>query len=88
MEDERLKHIIDRLLTLIVGQDQQILDLNASVTVLKLAVAQLQGVAPEFALAQFRSEEQQVLKEVGVSRELQDLRDLLEHGGDVGQHQA
>jgi hypothetical protein len=88
MEDERQTRVIDRLLSLIVGLDQKILDLTASVTVLKLAVARLQGVAPESALAQFRSEEQEVLKESPISRELQDVRDLLEHGGDVGKHQA
>jgi hypothetical protein len=88
MEDERLKRIIDQLLALIVGQDQQILDLTASVVVLKLAVAKLQGTAPESALADFREQEQKALKQIPVSRRLQDVRDLLEHGDDVGKHRA
>ena len=88
MEDERLARVIDRLLFLIIGLDQKILDLTASMTVLKLAVASLQGVAPDSALAQFRSQEQEVLKESPITRELQDVRDLLEHGGDVGKNQA
>jgi len=73
---------------LIVGQDQQILDLTASVVVLKLAVAKLQGTAPESALADFREQEQKALKQIPVSRRLQDVRDLLEHGDDVGKHRA
>jgi hypothetical protein len=88
MEDERQTRVIERLLSLIVGLDQKILDLTASVTVLKLAVARLQGGPPESALAQFQSQEQHVLKESPIARELQDVRDLLEHGGDVGKHQA
>lgn len=88
MEDERQTRVIDRLLSLIVGLDQKILELTASVTVLKLAIARLQGLAPEPALAQFRSQEEEVLKESPISGELQDVRDLLEHGGDVGKNQA
>lgn len=92
MEDERIEKILDGLLRLILSQDEQILDLIASVTVLKLAVAELQGVEPESALSAFRDHEQKVLKELPISRQLQEARDLLEllkkHGKQFGKNKA
>ncbi len=88
MDDETLKRNIHRLLAIIVEQDQQIWGLTASVGVLKLAVAKLQGTAAESALSAFRDAEQKVLKQLPVSQKLQELRDLLEHRDDIGKHSA
>jgi len=92
MDDERLERILHGLAKIITSQDAQILDLIASVTVLKLAVAELRGEAPELALAAFRDREQKALKEAPISQQLQEVRDLLEllqkHGKQFGKNQA
>lgn len=88
MNDERLTRMLNIMLKVAVTQDQQILELIASVAVLKLAIAHLKGEAPESALSAFRDAEQRALKEIPISRELQELRDLIDHGKDYGKHRA
>ena len=92
MDDDQLREFLHGIIKLIVSQDAQILDLITSVVVLKLAVAALQGVAPESALSAFRDREQTVLKDHPVSQQLQEVRDLMtlleKHGKTFGKHEA
>jgi hypothetical protein len=92
MDDELVEQILHGLSKIIISQNAQILELVASVTVLKLAVAALRGESAESALSGLQDLEQKALKEVPASRQLQESRDLLDllekHGKTFGKHRA
>ena len=88
MDDERLRRILNDLLQLIVSQDEQIMELSASVTILKLSLIEMRGGAPEPALAEFRELVRKALKKSSISSKQKEIRDLIEHGMDYGKHLA
>jgi hypothetical protein len=77
-DNDNLKQILRGILKLIASQDTQILQLIASITVLKWSVAQLKGESGEFVISAFRALEQEALKELSAPRQLQEVRDLID----------
>jgi len=76
----------------ILSQSSQILELLTSVTVLKAAIANLRGEALESVLSEFQEREAMVLKELPISQQLRELREMMDlfakYGGAFGKNQS
>jgi hypothetical protein len=92
MDEQQLQRTLRSMARLMLAQDSQILDLMTSITVLKLTVAKLQGLTPESSLSEFRDQEAKVLKELPISQQLQECREVLDvldqHGDALDKNRA
>jgi len=92
MDDDRLERLLRLLGKHIVDLSSELLELRASVTAVKVAVAGIIGDDPEAALAHFRDVEKKVLESLPASQKLQEVRDLIDlfekHGKALGKNKA
>jgi hypothetical protein len=92
MDDETVERVLKSVMKLIVSLETELLELKASVTVLKVTVASLTAENPEVALAQLREVEQKTLETLPASRKLQEVTDMMnlleQHGKSLGKHKA
>jgi hypothetical protein len=77
MDDERFERMLRLMAKQLVELNSGLLELTASVTALKVAVARLAGDDPEAALAHFRDVEKKALESLPASQKLQEARDLI-----------
>jgi len=92
MDETRLQRILHVMSNVILSQSSQILELLTSVTVLKAAIANLRGEALESVLSEFQEREAMVLKELPISQQLRELREMMDlfakYGGAFGKNQS
>jgi hypothetical protein len=92
MDDETVGRVLKGIAKLMVRMESDLLKMQASVTVLQITVAALAGEEPTTFLARLRESEQKALAGVPVSRQLQELTELMnvldEHGKSFGKNEA
>jgi hypothetical protein len=92
MADDRLERLALLLGRQIAELHSELLELRASVTAVKVAVAGILGDDPKAALEHFRVVEKTALESLPASQELQELRDLLafyeQHRTALGKNKA
>jgi hypothetical protein len=92
MDDDKVSRILRGMAKLMVRMESELLELQASVTVLKLTLARVTREDPQAVLDHMREAEQKALAGVPVSRQLQELTEVMDlldkHGESFGKNKA